>query len=79
MRRNPADFDLKRGLSQNWYFPLQFVMITLVWKTKLGGNMIKFIDRVRDAVLALVDLVAGAPLPAPKLIPIKVATGKQRR
>ena len=41
--------------------------------------MTKFIDRLRDAVLALADVVAGATLPMPKLIPIKVTAGKPRR
>ena len=41
--------------------------------------MTKFIDRVRDAVLALVEAIAGATLPRPKLIPIKVGAGKSRR
>ena len=40
--------------------------------------MIKFIDRVRDAVSALVEAIAGATLPQPKLIPIKVTAGKPR-
>jgi len=41
--------------------------------------MTKFIDRVRDAVLALVEVVAGAGSPPPELIPIKVVAGKPRR
>ena len=41
--------------------------------------MTKFIDRVRDAVLALVDAIAGATLLQPKLIPIKVVAGKAKR
>ena len=41
--------------------------------------MTKLIDRVRDAVLALVEVIAGATLPRPKMIPIKVVAGKPRR
>jgi len=37
--------------------------------------MTKFIDRVRDAVLAVLEAIAGATLPQPKLIPIKVGAG----
>jgi hypothetical protein len=58
---------------------LQFAVITLDCDTKLGGNMTKFIDRLRDAVVAVVDMIGGATLPAPKLIPIKVTAGKTRR
>ena len=41
--------------------------------------MIRFIDRLRDAVLAVVEAIGAVTLPVPKLIPIKVATGKSRR
>ena len=41
--------------------------------------MTKFIDRVRDAVLALVEVIAGATLPQPKLIPIKAVAAKSKR
>ncbi len=41
--------------------------------------MPKFIDRSLDAIRALLELIGGATLPAPKLIPIKVTAGKGRR
>lgn len=41
--------------------------------------MTKFIDRIRDAFLALVEAISGATLPQPKLIPIKVVAGKPKR
>ncbi len=41
--------------------------------------MPKFIQRGLDGLLALVELVAGLTLPAPRLIPIKVTAGKDRR
>ena len=44
-----------------------------------GGNMSKLIDRLRDAMVALIEVIAGATLPPPKLIPIKVAADKRRR
>ena len=42
-------------------------------------SIAKIIDRVRDAVLALVEVIAGATLPQPKLIPIKVGASKPKR
>ena len=41
--------------------------------------MTKFIDRLRDAVEAVVEVIAGAILPQPKLIPIKVTVPKPSR
>ncbi len=41
--------------------------------------MTKFIDRVRDAFLAVLEAISGATLPQPKLIPIKVVVGKSKR
>ena len=38
--------------------------------------MSKIIQRGLDAIDALVKLIGAASLPAPKLIPIKVAAGK---
>ena len=70
----------KYGLSRNWYFPLPFGMLTLSYgQADPGGIMTKFIDRVRDAFLALVEAIAGATMPQPKLIPIKVTAGKPKR
>ena len=70
----------KCGLSQNWCFPLQLAVVTLFKTDKIMGvNMSKLIDRLRDAMVALVEVIAGATLPQPKLIPIKVTADKRRR
>ena len=41
--------------------------------------MTKFINRVRDAFLAVVEAISSATLPQPKLILIKVVAGKSKR
>lgn len=41
--------------------------------------MPKFITILRDAALAVIELVGNATLPAPKRVPVKVGAGKSRR
>ena len=44
-----------------------------------GGIMPKFITILRDAALAVIELVGNATLPAPKRVPVKVGAKKSRR
>ena len=41
--------------------------------------MPKFIRRGLDAVRSMIELVAAATLPRPKLVPVRVTAGKSRR
>ena len=80
----------KIGLSRNWYFPLSFGVLRLSTRransgviprrrVSWGESMTKLIDRVRDAMSALVEAIGGATLPKPELIPIKVTVEKPQR
>lgn len=87
MKPGPTDFDgeiwpvTKLVLSLAfWGANVKFYSPhVLTTRSDLGGIMTKLIDRVRDAVVALVEVIAGATMPQPKLIPIKVVAGKSRR
>ena len=79
MKRGRTDFDGKKWPVTKLVLPLADQGANLMFiSLGKGGVMFRFIDRLRDAVNAVVEVIAGTTLPQPKLIPIKVIVSKPR-